>query len=81
MSLAIRLEPELEQRLENLSKKTHRSKSFYAREAIAHYIEDLEDYYLAVSILREPMKIYSLEEVEKMCGLEVTVHRNSRKAV
>lgn len=80
MTLAIRLEPDLEQRLENLSKKTHRSKSFYAREAIAHYIEELEDYYLAVTILKEPMKIYSLEEVEKMCGLEDNIHGNSRKA-
>lgn len=70
MSLAVRLEPELEKRLENLSKKTHRSKSFYVREALEHYIEELEDYYLAVTILKKPMDIYTIEEVEKMCGLE-----------
>lgn len=70
MSLAIRLEPELEVRLDNLSKKTHRSKSFYARKALELYIEELEDYYLARTILEHSEKIYSLEEVEKMCGLE-----------
>ncbi len=70
MALAIRLTKDLEHRLEALSKKTHRSKSFFAREALARYIDDLEDYYLALTVLNEPQQIYSLEEVEKMCGLE-----------
>jgi RHH-type rel operon transcriptional repressor/antitoxin RelB len=70
MAIALRLSPELDKRLSALSKKTHRSKSYYAREAIEHYIEDLEDYYLAKAVLENPGKIYTLEEVEKMCGLE-----------
>jgi RHH-type rel operon transcriptional repressor/antitoxin RelB len=45
--LALRLPPELEKRLDTLAKKTGRSKSFYAREAILRHIEDLEDYHLA----------------------------------
>jgi RHH-type rel operon transcriptional repressor/antitoxin RelB len=45
--LALRLPPEIEQRLDALAKKTGRSKSFYAREAILRQIEDIEDYYLA----------------------------------
>ena len=36
-----------EQRLDALAKKTGRSKSYYAREAILRHIEDIEDYYLA----------------------------------
>ena len=70
MSIALRLPPELDKRLTELAKKTHRSKSFYAREALESYIEDLEDYYLAKAILENPGKIYTLEEVEKMCGLD-----------
>lgn len=70
MSMAIRLAPELEKRLENLAKKTHRSKSFYVREAIERHIEELEDYYLAMSILENPGSIYTIEEVEEMCGLD-----------
>lgn len=50
--LALRLPPELEARLDALAKKTGRTKSFYAREAIAEHIEDLEDLYLAEERLR-----------------------------
>jgi RHH-type rel operon transcriptional repressor/antitoxin RelB len=45
--LALRLPPDIEQRLDALAKKTGRSKSFYAREAILRQIEDIEDTYLA----------------------------------
>lgn len=70
MSIALRLPPQLDKRLTALAKKTHRSKSFYAREALEHYIEDLEDYYLAMTVMENSDKIYTMEEVEKMCGLE-----------
>jgi RHH-type rel operon transcriptional repressor/antitoxin RelB len=45
--LALRLAPDIEKRLESLAKKTGRTKSFYAREAILRHIEDLEDYHVA----------------------------------
>jgi RHH-type rel operon transcriptional repressor/antitoxin RelB len=45
--LALRLPPEIEKRLDALARKTGRTKSFYAREAIVRQIEDIEDYYLA----------------------------------
>ena len=45
--LALRLPSEIESRLDALSKRTGRSKSFYAREAILEYIDDLEDIYVA----------------------------------
>jgi len=45
--LALRLPPEIEERLDALAKKTGRTKSYYAREAILRQIEDIEDYYLA----------------------------------
>ncbi len=40
--LGVRLEPELEQRLTALAKKTKRSKSYLAKEALRDYIDRLE---------------------------------------
>jgi len=45
--LALRLPADVEVRLEELARRTGRSKSFYAREAILEHLEDLEDLYLA----------------------------------
>ena len=52
-TLALRLPPEIEARLDALARKTGRSKSFYAREAILEHLEDLEDTYLAEEALEE----------------------------
>ena len=45
--LALRLPPEIEERLDALARKTGRTKTYYAREAILRHIEDIEDDYLA----------------------------------
>jgi RHH-type rel operon transcriptional repressor/antitoxin RelB len=45
--LAIRLPADLEARLEALARATGRTKTYYAREAIVEYLDDLEDLYLA----------------------------------
>ena len=37
--LGVRLEADLETRLENLAQRTHRSKSYHAKEALKLYIE------------------------------------------
>lgn len=66
--LAIRLPPDIEKRLSVLAKRTGRSKSFYAREAILEHLDDLEDYYLAAARVEEAR--LSLEDVEKRLGLE-----------
>jgi len=70
MLLAVRVPEELESRLGNLAEKTGRSKSFYIRKALEQFIEDQEDYLLAVSVLKENNKSFSLEEVKKNLGLE-----------
>ena len=44
--LVIRLPEEIEARLDSLAKRTGRSKTFYAREAILEHLESLEDLYL-----------------------------------
>ena len=45
--LAIRLPEDIEERLEALAKRTGRTKTFYARQAILQHLEDLEDVFLA----------------------------------
>ena len=67
--LAIRLTPNLEERLATLAKKTGRTKTFYAREAIEQHLEDLEDYYLAAESAKNPGRIYSSEEIKRELGL------------
>ncbi|MEA3031654.1 MAG: RHH-type transcriptional regulator, rel operon repressor / antitoxin RelB [Sphingomonadales bacterium] len=45
--LAVRLDADVEKRLEALAARTGRTKTFYAREAIVTHLDDLEDFYLA----------------------------------
>ena len=51
--LAVRLDSETEARLDALAARTGRTKTFYAREAIAAHLDDLEDFYLAEERLRD----------------------------
>jgi RHH-type rel operon transcriptional repressor/antitoxin RelB len=70
--LAIRLPEEIEKRLEELAKKTGRTKSYYVRQAILEYLEDMEDYYLAEERLKSfnEANTIPLEEIMKRYGLE-----------
>ena len=63
--LALRLPPDIEKRLGALAKKTGRTKSYYAREAILRQIEDIEDYYLARRRLARGGPRVTLESVER----------------
>ena len=62
--LAIRLPDEIERRLAELARKTGRTKTFYAREAILAHLEDLEDRYLAEERLAAPAKRWIHEDLE-----------------
>ncbi len=63
--LALRLPIEIEKRLDLLAKKTGRSKSFYAREAILRHLEDIEDYHLARRRLGRKAPRVTLEDLER----------------
>jgi RHH-type transcriptional regulator, rel operon repressor / antitoxin RelB len=67
--LAIRLPEAIEARLNALASETGRTKTTLAREAIAEYIDDLEDYYLAEARARHNRKTVPLEEMERELGL------------
>ena len=62
--LSVRLAPEIMERLELLADKTGRTKSFYAREAILRYLEDMEDTFIAIERLETPSKRWTLVELE-----------------
>jgi RHH-type rel operon transcriptional repressor/antitoxin RelB len=72
--LAIRLPDSIEKRLARLAKRTGRTKTFYAREAILRYLEDLEDVYDAERVLERirsgKEKTIPLEDVMKRYGME-----------
>ena len=68
--LGIRLEPELEEKLESLAKETGRSKSYYAREAIRQYLEDREDYLKGIAALERREPTISLDELERRLGFK-----------
>jgi RHH-type rel operon transcriptional repressor/antitoxin RelB len=67
--LAVRLPKGLEDRLNSLALRTHRSKSFYVKEALEKYLEDEEEHQIALEAyedyLKSRKKTYSFEEVMK----------------
>jgi RHH-type rel operon transcriptional repressor/antitoxin RelB len=71
--LAIRLPESIEKRLEQLARRTGRTKTFYVREAILEHLDDLEDMYLAEGVLERIRSgeedTVSLKDVLKRHGL------------
>lgn len=72
--LTLHLPPEIEARLDELAKRTGRSKSFYARQAILEHLDDLEDIYVAEQRLeayrRGESATISLAELMARHGME-----------
>lgn len=68
--LTVRLPRKLESRLNRLSKRTGRAKSFYAKKAISEFLDEQEDYLIAVSRLEENRPALPLEEVVRRLGLD-----------
>lgn len=50
--LAVRLAKEMESRLNNLAALTHRTKSFYVKQVLVEYLDDMEDVYMGVLVVR-----------------------------
>ncbi len=68
--IAVRLPKELETQLERVAHETHRSKSYYIRKALEQFLEDREDYLLAVARLEEKNPHISYEKIRKDLGLD-----------
>ena len=74
MATSVRLEPAMELRLNRLAERTGRTKAYYLRELIEKGLDDLEDCYLADTVMERVRKgeekIYSAKEVRKDLGLD-----------
>ena len=74
MAVSIRLDPEIEQRLDQLAAQTGRAKSYYLRELIEGGLDDLEDFYLADAAMervrRGSEKLLDASHVRKDLGLD-----------
>jgi RHH-type rel operon transcriptional repressor/antitoxin RelB len=72
-AVSLRLPEKLKSRLDKLSKRTGRSKTYYMVEAISEKLADLEDLYLAEERTRAlkagRSRTYTLDEVERRLGL------------
>jgi len=67
--LGVRLDKDTEMRLESLCKRTGRTKSYYVKKAIKGFIEDREDYLLAIAALEESGKFVSFDDLRKELDL------------
>jgi RHH-type rel operon transcriptional repressor/antitoxin RelB len=68
---AVRLPKELDERLAKLAKETGRTKSYYARRAIEEWLDEREDYFIALQRLEEVERggrTHSLDEVKRELG-------------
>jgi RHH-type rel operon transcriptional repressor/antitoxin RelB len=74
MPTSIRLEPEIEARLDALAARTGRTKAYYLRQLITEGLDDLEDYHRAVEvserIRRGEERTYTSAEVRRDLGLD-----------
>ena len=72
--LAIRLPEKIEKRLDRLAKRTGRTKTYYAREAILQHLGEMEDIYLAEKRLEAVRagrsRAIPIEQVMRRYGLE-----------
>jgi RHH-type transcriptional regulator, rel operon repressor / antitoxin RelB len=68
--LSFRVSPKIAGRLEVLSTKTGRTKSYYFKKALERFLEDEEDYLLAVARLEENNERIPYEKIRKELGLD-----------
>ena len=72
--LAVRLPKELENQLDFLASKTHRSKSYYVKKALEEFFKNKAEYEFAAEAYREFLesgkKAHSYESVMRENGLE-----------
>ena len=79
--LGVRLDKDTEERLNILCQKTGHTKSYYAKKAIKEFIDDREDYLLAMAWLEESKEFISLKEARKHLVWTVKLNKTSEKAL
>ena len=69
-TITAKLPDELNIRLDNLAGIIDRKKSYLIRKAVEFFLEEKEDYFIALYRLEKNGPRQSLEELEKDCDLE-----------
>ena len=68
----------MDKRLSQLAKETHRTKSYYVKRAVEEFLEDQEDYLLALSAMERvekgEEKTIRFEEMLKKYGMADEQH-------
>lgn len=76
--MTVRLPENMDKRLSQLAKETHRSKSYYVKQALEEFLEEREDYLLALAAMERfekgEEKAIPFEEILKKYGLENESH-------
>jgi RHH-type transcriptional regulator, rel operon repressor / antitoxin RelB len=68
--VTVRLPADMEEKLNKITEATRRPKSFYIKEALERYLDEMEDFYIALDRLSQPgSKYYTTEEVKKELDL------------
>jgi len=64
--LSVRLDKDMQQKLDNLAIATKRSKSFFVKEALDGYLDDMADYLEAQKRSQDPSRnLISIDELKK----------------
>lgn len=64
--LSVRLNADLEEKLDKLSESTSRSKSFYVKQALERYLKDVDDYFDVKSRDNNTgNKLITIKDIEK----------------
>ena len=63
--IAVRLPEDIERRLAELAARTGRTKTFYVREAVVEYLDEMEERYISIERLERPAKRRTLDEMEQ----------------
>lgn len=68
--LSVRLDDTMQDKLDKLAQITNHSKSFFVKEALANYLDDMIDFYEAQKRSKaDDRNLISLEELEESLGL------------
>lgn len=64
--LSVRLNEEMQSKLDGLAEATKRPKSFFVKQALENYLDDMVDYYEVQSRSQDSSRnLISVEELEK----------------
>ena len=68
--LTVRLPKEMQERIERLAKATKRPKSFFVKEALNNYLDDMEDYYEVLKRVNDKdRELITLDELKEALEL------------